>query len=82
MGIPTPCTELKLVDVPEMGYAVTDLPNPRGQIWIRGPSCFTGYYKDSRHTKEFLTWDGWVMTGDIGEMDEAGRLRIIDRKKG
>ena len=78
VGIALPCVEVKLIDVPEMGLLA--LEQNRGEILVRGPACFIGYYKDEEKTKETLV-DGWVHTGDIGEWDEQGRLRIVDRKK-
>ena len=81
MGIPAPCNEIKLVDVPEMGYFASKSENQRGEICVRGPNCFTGYYKDEKNTAETLDADGWVHSGDIGEWDARGRLRVIDRKK-
>jgi long-chain acyl-CoA synthetase len=51
-----------------------------GEIMARGPSIFAGYYKNPDATKETLA-DGWLMTGDIGEIDDAGYLHIKDRKK-
>ncbi|EGF81644.1 hypothetical protein BATDEDRAFT_19355 [Batrachochytrium dendrobatidis JAM81] len=71
-------SELKLVSVPEMNYHAKDL---KGEIWIRGPSVFKGYHKDVAKTKEALTDDGWLLTGDIGMLDSKGRLSIVDRKK-
>jgi long-chain acyl-CoA synthetase len=81
LGVPSPCVEAKLVDIPEMGYTTRDSPRPRGEIWIRGASCFSGYYRSPERTAEALTPDGWVVTGDVGEWDEAGRLLMIDRRK-
>jgi long-chain acyl-CoA synthetase len=74
------CIEIKLVDFPEAGYYSHSQP-PQGEIWIRGTAALDGYYKDEQQTTEALTPDGWLKTGDIGEWDKNGHLRIIDRKK-
>lgn len=64
-----------------MEYFVTDKPHPRGEIMTRGPMVIPGYLNDPAKTKETVTEDGWLHTGDIGLIDEKGRLKIIDRIK-
>ena len=81
VGMVLPCNEVKLVDVPDMGYLSTDQPQPRGEIWVRGFNVFAGYYQLPDVTAEVLTPDGWFMTGDVGTWQADGSLRIIDRKK-
>ncbi|KAJ0978647.1 hypothetical protein J5N97_014121 [Dioscorea zingiberensis] len=79
VGVPATYNELRLVEVPEMGYNPLGVPS-QGEICIRGKTLFSGYYKDPELTKESIK-DGWFHTGDIGEMSPDGVLKIIDRKK-
>lgn len=72
--------EVKLVDFPDAGYLTKNNP-PQGEIFIRGGSVTGGYFHNEEETKNALTADGWFMTGDIGEFNENGHLKIIDRKK-
>ena len=52
-----------------------------GELEVKGPSVFAGYWKKEKETKEAFTEDGWFKTGDIGAMDQDGFLSITDRKK-
>jgi long-chain acyl-CoA synthetase len=52
-----------------------------GELEVRGPSVFPGYWNREKETKETFTEDGWFKTGDIGQIDADGFLTITDRKK-
>lgn len=80
VGGPLVCTEVKLADVPEMGYFATNDP-PGGEVCLRGPNVFKGYFKLDKETKEALDEQGWLHTGDIGVWEPDTSLRIVDRKK-
>ncbi|KAI7866953.1 uncharacterized protein EV154DRAFT_532361 [Mucor mucedo] len=80
VGAPVPCCEIKLVDVPDANYFSKDVI-PKGEIWVRGPAVTKGYWKRDDVTKETITEDCWLQTGDIGQWNENGTLSIIDRKK-
>ncbi|KAM0065144.1 putative long-chain-fatty-acid--CoA ligase [Helianthus debilis subsp. tardiflorus] len=56
-----------------------DQPYPRGEIYVRGPIVFQGYYKDEVQTREVIDEEVWLHTGDIGLWSPGGRLKIIDR---
>lgn len=81
VGCPVKCGEIKLRDVPEMGYSHLDKPYPRGEIAMRGNHVCAGYYKRPELNKECFDSEGWFYSGDIGQWLPDGTLQIIDRKK-
>jgi long-chain acyl-CoA synthetase len=79
VGVPFPSTEIRVVD-PE--NPATDLGfGERGELLLRGPQVFSGYWNRPDATSEALLPDGWVRTGDIVEVSEDGFVRIVDRIK-
>jgi long-chain acyl-CoA synthetase len=81
IGGPMACMEVCLESCPEFDYTVDDKPNPRGELLLRGPAVFREYYKNEEETSKSLEADGWFHSGDIAQIDNMGRLKIIDRKK-
>lgn len=80
-GGPFPGVQVKLKDLPDMGYLNDDKPYPRGEVCVKGDIVFTGYYGNEKATKEVFTEDGFFRTGDVGQWREDGSLQIIDRAK-
>ena len=80
-GAVTPANEACIASVPDMEYLVTDQPQPRGELLMRGGTLFSGYYQNDAETKKSITEDGWFRTGDICTVDARGRFKIIDRVK-
>jgi long-subunit acyl-CoA synthetase (AMP-forming) len=67
VGPPMPGVEIKLAD--------------DGEVMVKGPIVMKGYRNMPEKTAETFTEDGWLLSGDVGEFDEEGYLRIVDRKK-
>ncbi|KAI9352695.1 hypothetical protein BDR26DRAFT_1002853 [Obelidium mucronatum] len=81
VGVIAQCNEVKLVNVEEGGYLVTNVPKPQGEVWVRGYNVTKGYYKQEDVTRDAITEDGWLKTGDIAELNPDGTFAMIDRKK-
>ena len=78
VGLPLPGTECRVVDPDD---PTTDVAQgERGELIVRGPQVFSGYYGRPEETEEVFV-DGWFRTGDIVTIDNAGFVRIVDRIK-
>jgi long-chain acyl-CoA synthetase len=77
IGGPLPGVDVVLIDE-EGDVALTGDP---GEIWVRGPNVFPGYWRDSQATQAALTPDGWLRTGDIAVAGDNGQLYLVDRAK-
>ena len=78
VGVLVPNLQMRIVD-PATGQ--DQGPGTEGEIWYRGPNVMKGYLGRAKDTGEMLDDDGWLHTGDIGVVDEAGYLAITDRLK-
>ncbi|MBA7697894.1 Long-chain-fatty-acid--CoA ligase [subsurface metagenome] len=78
VGVPMSNTEVKLVDVTDRSKEVP--LNKAGEIAIRGPQIFQGYWNKPKETENALQ-DGWFYSGDVGIMDDDGFIKIVDRTK-
>jgi len=77
VGTPLPNTDIKIVDLDKGNK---ELPvGEEGEIILRGPQMFAGYYNQPKETGNAIR-DGWLYSGDIGKIDEDGYLYIVDRK--
>jgi len=78
IGVPLPSTEAKILDL--TGKQKEIKAGHIGELAVRGPQVMIGYWKNPTATREVLTEDGWLLTGDIAQADENGYTRIIARK--
>lgn len=78
IGVPLPSTEARVVDL-KSGKSEVPL-GQIGELAVRGPQVMLGYWGDVKATRRALTPDGWLLTGDVAQMDNEGFFRIIARK--
>lgn len=77
IGRPLPGVDVRLADLDGADVLTGD----PGEIWVRGPNVFPGYWRDPEATRLVLGDDGWLRTGDVAVLDEHGDLRLVDRRK-
>ena len=77
IGVPVPSTDVLIVD--DAGDPVVQ--GTPGELLIKGPQVFAGYWKREEETRKAITSDGWFRTGDVVTMDAQGLMTIVDRKK-
>jgi malonyl-CoA/methylmalonyl-CoA synthetase len=75
VGIPLPGVELRLAEAKEVAGGAA------GEVQVRGPNVFAGYWRRPDATAEAFTPDGWFRTGDLGELDPDGYVRLVGRAK-
>ena len=77
IGLPIPSTEIMICDDQGNEQAIGEA----GELYVRGPQVMQGYWQCDEATRQVLSEAGWLATGDVAVIDEAGYLRIVDRKK-
>jgi long-chain acyl-CoA synthetase len=77
VGLPIPGTDVSVRD--ERGKSLA--AGETGEVWVRGPQVMQGYWGRPEETRNTLTDDGWLKTGDIGMIDPQGFVKLLDRKK-
>ena len=77
VGFPLPGVDLRILDDAGQPLPVDAI----GNLQVRGPNVFPGYWRMPEKTKEEFTADGWFKTGDVGKVDERGYVHIVGRSK-
>ncbi len=79
IGIPLPSTEARLMDLQKGTQEVQ--PGQIGELAVRGPQLMMGYWQDLKETQRILSPQGWMLTGDVAQMDSEGYFHIISSKE-
>ncbi|NKG20168.1 long-chain-fatty-acid--CoA ligase [Paeniglutamicibacter terrestris] len=79
IGVPFPSTQMKVVDLDDPEVEVEQ--GQPGELLLKGPQVFAGYWNNPEETARSLTPDGWLRTGDVVTVDEDGFTTIVDRAK-
>ncbi len=77
VGVPVPGLEVRLVDADGEDVLIGDA----GELWVRGPNVFAGYWNDPEATARTINADGWLITGDVATVDDNGFIYLVDRVK-
>jgi long-chain acyl-CoA synthetase len=78
IGVPFPNTEARIVD---LRRGRDNIPQGQiGELSVRGPQVMMGYWQQPAETRRILSADGWLLTGDVAQMDADGYFRIVARK--
>jgi long-chain acyl-CoA synthetase len=78
IGVPLPSTEAAVLDLTRGRKSVK--PGQIGELAVRGPQVMMGYWRNEEASAQVVNKDGWLLTGDVAQMDEDGYFRIIARK--
>ena len=79
VGVPFPSTTMRVVDPDDVGRDVD--AGERGELLVRGPQVFSGYWNRPDETAEVLLPGGWLRTGDIVTVSDDGFVTVVDRRK-
>jgi long-chain acyl-CoA synthetase len=77
IGLPLPGLLVRLID----RFGEDALVGDSGEVWVKGPNVFAGYWDDAEATQAALSDDGWLRTGDLAVVDDDGFLYLVDRAK-
>lgn len=77
VGVPLPSTQVSIRDEEGKELEIDE----EGELWVKGPQVFQGYWKNPQETQATLTQDAWLKTGDIAKISPKGFIHIMDRKK-